>query len=52
MKCPFCGTQSRVLYTRGARRRRACLGLKQHRFTTEETVVVKRISDYVQQKRK
>lgn len=37
MKCPICNADSRVLDTRGVRRRRECFN--EHRFTTEEVVV-------------
>lgn len=37
MKCPKCNADSRVLATRGLRRRRECFN--EHRFTTEEVVV-------------
>ena len=37
MKCPQCSAPSRVLETRGDRRRRECFNL--HRFTTVEYVV-------------
>lgn len=37
MKCPLCGTWSRVLDTRGVKRVRECANL--HRFETREAVV-------------
>jgi len=40
MKCPTCGTHSRVLATRGDRRRRECANM--HRFYTEERIVENR----------
>ncbi len=35
MNCPLCAADTRVLYTEGADRRRACAEC-QHRFTTTE----------------
>ena len=37
MKCPVCNQPTRVLDTRGDRRRRECMNL--HRFITQENVV-------------
>lgn len=40
MNCPECDGNTKVVETRGTRRRRECLCCKT-RFTTEETIVVK-----------
>ena len=45
MMCPFCGADTRVIDTRGTRRRRECFDM--HRFSTEEQYVPDRVEGAV-----